>query len=172
MPLTNAAILNAKATTKPIKLADAAGLYLEVRPSGSRLWRYRYRIAGKENLFAAGEFFEGRRGETADQAAERQSGGLLTLAEARVKREEWRGLVKQHPSVPPSPADEIPTVSQQREHLRGCSARVDRQEEAALDSILPAAGRTVSVGGRVSLCREATHSVGDSGPPAGNHAAD
>jgi Arm DNA-binding domain len=100
MSLTNTAIVNAKATTKPVKLTDAAGLYLEVRPSGAKLWRYRYRIAGKENLFAAGEFFEGRRGETAEQAIERQNGGLLTLAEARVRREEWRGQVKQgiHPS--------------------------------------------------------------------------
>lgn len=53
-----------------------------------------------KNLFAAGEYFEGRKGETADQANERRNGGLLTLAEARVKREEWRALVKQgiHPA--------------------------------------------------------------------------
>ena len=33
----------------PYKLTDAKGLYVEVRPSGSKLWRYRYRIDGKEN---------------------------------------------------------------------------------------------------------------------------
>jgi hypothetical protein len=45
----------AKATTKRIKLTDSNGLYVEVKPNGSKLWRYRYRIAGKENLFAIGE---------------------------------------------------------------------------------------------------------------------
>nr|UKE85264.1 Arm DNA-binding domain-containing protein [Pectobacterium sp. PL152] len=54
MPLTDAKIRSTKPTNKPIKLADGGGLYLEVRPSGSKLWRYRYRIAGKENVFALG----------------------------------------------------------------------------------------------------------------------
>ncbi len=52
MALTDAKIRNAKPSDKPIKLTDASGLYLEVRPTGAKLWRYRYRIAGKENLFA------------------------------------------------------------------------------------------------------------------------
>ncbi len=56
MPLTDIKIRQAKPADKPIKLADTAGLYLEVKPSGSKLWRYRYRIAGRENLFAIGEY--------------------------------------------------------------------------------------------------------------------
>jgi len=56
VPLTDVKIRQAKAGDKPTKLTDANGLYLEVRPSGSKLWRYRYRIAGKENLFAIGEY--------------------------------------------------------------------------------------------------------------------
>lgn len=55
MPLTDIKIRQAKPADKSIKLADTAGLYLEVKPSGSKLWRYRYRIAGRENLFAIGE---------------------------------------------------------------------------------------------------------------------
>ena len=58
MPLTDAQIRNAKAGEKPIKLTDGGGLYLEVRPTGAKLWRYRYRIAGKENVFAVGEYFK------------------------------------------------------------------------------------------------------------------
>ena len=50
MSLTDIKIRQAKAIEKPLKLADANGLYLEVKPSGAKLWRYRYRIAGKENL--------------------------------------------------------------------------------------------------------------------------
>ena len=48
--LTDTRIRNAKkAEGKPYKLTDANGLYLEVKPTGAKLWRYRYRIDGKEN---------------------------------------------------------------------------------------------------------------------------
>ncbi|WJV66570.1 tyrosine-type recombinase/integrase [Pectobacteriaceae bacterium CE70] len=82
MPLTDAKIRSTKSTNKPIKLADGGGLYLEVRPSGSKLWRYRYRIAGKENVFALGEY------------------PTLGLAEARAEHDKARALVKQaiHPA--------------------------------------------------------------------------
>ncbi|MFP1757205.1 Arm DNA-binding domain-containing protein [Lonsdalea quercina] len=72
MPLTDAKIRSTKSTSKPIKLADGGGLYLEVRPSGSKLWRYRYRIAGKENVFALGEY------------------PTLSLAEARAEHDKAR----------------------------------------------------------------------------------
>jgi integrase len=82
MALTDAKIRNARPSDKPIKLTDAGGLYLEVRPTGAKLWRYRYRIAGKENLFAVGEY------------------PALGLSEARAKRVEARELVRRgiHPS--------------------------------------------------------------------------
>jgi hypothetical protein len=48
MALTDIKIRQARAASKPIKLADSNGLYIEVKPNGSKLWRYRYRIAGKE----------------------------------------------------------------------------------------------------------------------------
>jgi len=55
MPLTDSKIRQAKPADKPIKLADAACLSLEIKPRGSKLWRYCYRIAGRENLFLIGE---------------------------------------------------------------------------------------------------------------------
>lgn len=98
--LTDARIRNAKPKEKPYKLADAKGLYLEIKPTGSKLWRYRYRINGKENVFAAGEYCSSPDLETPDQAAARRQSGRLTLAEARIGRDEWRGLVKRsiHPA--------------------------------------------------------------------------
>ncbi len=98
--LTDAQIRNAKPKEKPYKLTDAKGLYLEIKPTGSKLWRYRYRIDGKENVFAAGEYCPSPNLETPDQAVARRQSGRLTLAEARIGREEWRGLVKRsiHPA--------------------------------------------------------------------------
>jgi integrase len=100
MALTDAKIRNAKPGGRPIKLTDGSGLYLEVRPTGSKLWRYRYRIAGKENVFAAGEYAQVLEAETRDRTLARRNAGMLTLAEARAKRHEWRALVKEgvHPA--------------------------------------------------------------------------
>lgn len=46
MPLTETAIRASKATQKPLKLFDGGGLYLLVKPQGSRLWHLKYRING------------------------------------------------------------------------------------------------------------------------------
>jgi integrase len=95
--LTDTKIRNAK---KPGKLTDAGGLYLQVMPSGSKLWRYRYRIAGKENLFALGDYVKEPSGETVEEKRARIRDGRLSLLEARTERDKCRGLVKQgiHPS--------------------------------------------------------------------------
>lgn len=82
MPLTDAKIRNAKPAEKPQKIVDGGGLYLEVRPTGTKLWRYRYRIAGKENIFAIGEY------------------PAVGLAQARAALLDAKNLVKQgiHPA--------------------------------------------------------------------------
>ncbi|KAF7600360.1 MAG: integrase [Candidatus Dactylopiibacterium carminicum] len=82
MPLTDAKIRTTKPADKPQKLADGGGLYLEVRPTGAKLWRYRYRIAGKENVFAIGDYPN------------------IGLSDARELHRKARGLVEQgiHPS--------------------------------------------------------------------------
>ena len=53
MPLTDTACRNATAAGKPYKRhADAGGLYLEVTAAGSKLWRWKYRVDGKEKTMA------------------------------------------------------------------------------------------------------------------------
>ncbi len=54
MPLTDTAIRQAKPQAKPYKLTDERGLFLLVQPSGSKLWRFKYRHQGKEKLLALG----------------------------------------------------------------------------------------------------------------------
>jgi integrase len=56
MALTDTRIRNTKPTGKLQKLTDSRGLYLEVSATGSRLWRYRFRIDGKENTLALGRY--------------------------------------------------------------------------------------------------------------------
>ena len=52
--LTEAKVRAAKAPDKPIKIFDSGGLYLLVSPNGSRWWRLKYRIAGREKLLSLG----------------------------------------------------------------------------------------------------------------------
>ena len=56
MPLTDAAIRNASPRSKPFKLADERGLYLEVAHSGGKWWRLKYRIEGKEKRISLGVY--------------------------------------------------------------------------------------------------------------------
>ncbi len=47
MSLSDARIRNLKPSAKPFKVSDSHGLYLLVKPGGSRLWDLKYRINGK-----------------------------------------------------------------------------------------------------------------------------
>ena len=67
---------NAKPQAKPFKLTDGKGLYLEVKPNGVKAWRYRFKLLGKESVFAIGDY------------------PAITLVDARKKREAARDLVK------------------------------------------------------------------------------
>ncbi|MWL88601.1 integrase arm-type DNA-binding domain-containing protein [Cupriavidus sp. SW-Y-13] len=56
MPLTDLQIRTAKPQDKPYRKADGGGLFLEVRPNGSRYWRLAYRHLGKQKLLAIGVY--------------------------------------------------------------------------------------------------------------------
>ena len=56
MKLNARQVVAAKPREKAYKLADGAGLYLEVVPSGSRYWRMKYRFNGKEKRMAFGVY--------------------------------------------------------------------------------------------------------------------
>lgn len=54
-PLSDTQIKNAKPKDNPYKLADGGGLYLEVMPTGKKLWRMKYQQAsGKESRLSFG----------------------------------------------------------------------------------------------------------------------
>src|SRR5690242_15984422 len=85
MPLTDTAIRNAKpgvtprgvATSKPYKLGDSGGLYVEVTPAGGKYWRLKYRIGGKEKRLSLGVYPD------------------VPLSKARERRDDTRRLIAQ-----------------------------------------------------------------------------
>jgi integrase len=75
MGLTDTAIKRSRPAEKPYKLADGKGLYLLVNPSGSKLWRWKYRYEGKEKLMPFGAYPD------------------VSLADARLRNAEARSLL-------------------------------------------------------------------------------
>ena len=58
MPLSDTFIRKAKPESKPIKLFDGRGLYLELTPKGGKWWRFKYRFKGKEKRLSLGVYPE------------------------------------------------------------------------------------------------------------------
>ena len=81
MPLTDLKIRSLKSEAKSYKATDDRGLYLEVCPNGSKLWRYKYLFLGKDKRIALGCYPE------------------VSLAEVRRKRDEIKR--KLHDGVDP-----------------------------------------------------------------------
>ena len=54
MPLSDLQIRKAKQRDKPYKISDGWGLFLQVNPSGSKLWRMKYYYMGREKVAGSG----------------------------------------------------------------------------------------------------------------------
>ena len=74
--LTDTKIRAQKPRDRAYRVADSNGLCLEVRPSGAKAWRYRYRHAGQASMITMGEY------------------PAMGLADARAERDRLRALVR------------------------------------------------------------------------------
>lgn len=74
-PLTVKEIEAAKPDDKTYKLMDGGGLYLQITPSGSKAWRFRYRVNGRERTMSLGSYND------------------VDLAKARALRDMYRSKV-------------------------------------------------------------------------------
>ncbi len=75
MQLSEFKIRKAKSQEKAYKLSDGGGLFLLVKPNGSKLWRQKYYFQSKERLLSHGQY------------------PAVSLAKARRKRDETRELL-------------------------------------------------------------------------------
>lgn len=58
MSLTHTEVKSAKPKTKLYKLFDGGGLYLQVKPSGYKCWKYDYRLDKKRGTYTIGKYPE------------------------------------------------------------------------------------------------------------------
>ena len=76
MPLTDTAVKKARIGTGRVKLSDAKGMYLLVTEKGSKLWRWKYRVDGKEKVMPLGSYPD----VTLAQARDAMAAGRKLLA--------------------------------------------------------------------------------------------
>jgi len=55
-PLTDTQLKNVKPKDKKYKLFDGGGLFMQINPNASKLWRLNYRINGKAKEYAIGVY--------------------------------------------------------------------------------------------------------------------
>ena len=74
--LTDTKLRTLRPRESAYRLADTNGLCIVVRPSGAKVWRSRYRYAGKPSIITMAEY------------------PVMGLAEARAERDRLRALVR------------------------------------------------------------------------------
>ena len=105
MPLSEIVIHQAKPGPKAIKIFDGRGLYLLLSPNGSRGWRFKYRVDGREKLISFGIYPD------------------VSLKLARDRREEARQQLAA--GIDPGAKRKAEKVAQ-GDYLRGDRSRVAR----------------------------------------------
>ncbi|OQR43402.1 integrase [Klebsiella aerogenes] len=75
MALTDIKVKSIKPTDKSVKVTDGQGMFLLVKPSGAKYWRFQYRFSGKQKVLALGVY------------------PTISLGDARRKRDEARKLI-------------------------------------------------------------------------------
>ena len=92
MKLSNAKLLALKPRETPYRQADGLGLYIEISPSGGKLWRLKYRFGGVERRLAFGTYPD------------------VSLAQARGRRDDARRLLAE---------DKDPSAQRKLDKARG-----------------------------------------------------
>jgi len=94
-PLSDSTIKKAKPKEKEYKLFDGGGLHIVIKPTGSKLWRIKYRLNGKEKSKSLGKY------------------PFVSLHEARAKLQE----IKKQLSDGNDPNEKKKEVQQKQVHL-------------------------------------------------------
>ncbi|MDR2727223.1 MAG: integrase arm-type DNA-binding domain-containing protein [Deltaproteobacteria bacterium] len=104
--LTDTAIKNAKPRASAYKLSDGGGLYLEISPTGGKLWRLKYRIQDKEKRLAIGIY------------------PAIGLKEARARRDEAKEQLAG--GIDPSAA---------KKEAKKIAAAIEREQAATFEAV-------------------------------------
>jgi integrase len=115
--LTDTKLRSLKPRNVVFRIADTNGLCIEIRPAGSKIWRYRYRFAGNANMLTLGEY------------------PAVSLAEARGERDKARALLKS--GADPAQVARIQRAAQIEESGNTFNAMADELIEKRAKTLSP-----------------------------------
>jgi integrase len=87
--LTDTEIKRAKTTERAYSIGDGGGLYLWVKPTGGKLWRWSYRFEGKEKLMSFGKYPDVSLALARDRHAEARkllASGIDPMAQRKIEK--------------------------------------------------------------------------------------
>ena len=138
--LNDLQIKSAEKGEKEYRLSDGGGLYLVVKPSGGKLWRWSYEFNGKEKLLSYGPYpavtlSQARELHKAAQAQKREGTDPAAAKQAKKRKEEESKQEHPKPTFAALTAEWLKTWSKKK------SARYVGTVETRLDrDILPVIG--------------------------------
>jgi hypothetical protein len=103
MALSDTRIKALKAKAAPYEIADEGGLFIEVLPSGAKVWRYRYRLSGRREKVTIGPY-------PAVPLADQLKAGGVKITGARTWHAHYQSLVA---------AGKSPAREKQADKVRG-----------------------------------------------------
>lgn len=92
--LTDTQLKSLKPQGKAYKVADALGLYVTVATSGTKSFRYDYRLDGKRETLTLGRYEEGLPSRATNELDTLDFGEIVSLADARALHDRARRMVK------------------------------------------------------------------------------
>ena len=95
MALTDTTLRNLKPEEKTYRRSDGGNMFIEVKPTGSKLWRMAYRFEGKQKLLSFGKYPAVSLAKARDRRADAKAllaDGIDPMAQAKADKEERAAL--------------------------------------------------------------------------------
>jgi integrase len=92
--LTDTRLKTLKPKEKAYKVADALGLYVVVAPTGSKSFRFDYRLDGKRETLTIGRYQEGTPSCSQDALLSMEFGRVVSLSDARALHDRARRMLQ------------------------------------------------------------------------------
>lgn len=138
LALTDTSIRRAKPRQKPYKLFDDKGLYLHVHPNGSRRWRLKYYVLGKEKLMGLGVYPETSLKDAREKQAVARKLVQSNIDPVTARREEKRRAIQ----IAETTFEVIAKEWHNHQRGRWTPDHADRVWASLKKNVFPALGRT------------------------------
>lgn len=138
--LTDKALQNAKATDKPRRMLDGGGLHVLVNPDGTKYWRLKFLIGGKEKRIGLGVYPEVGLADARVKAAEARK-LIAAGVDPSAKRKEDKETIAAEQQIALDTFETVARAWYEMKRVRGWATATARKADEALTiDLIPALG--------------------------------